>query len=70
METQKPTYFPTYTIAQLTAQELPEKWQQWYRIVLYTPGYAIQLHRSGPYVGDGVDIETHSCRWCPSGVQH
>lgn len=61
------TYFPTYSAAQAAAQELPEKWQQHYRIRSYTLGWAVQLHCSGPYLGS-LNPETHLCRWCPPEI--
>ena len=35
-----------------------------YRVVEYTVGHAIQLHKSGEYLGPHVDVKTHRCAWC------
>jgi hypothetical protein len=37
------------------------------RVVSYQIGHAVQLHKSGPYIGPDVDIVNHSCAWCALG---
>ena len=38
------------------------------RVVEFSLGIvAVQLHRSGPYLGPGLDIASHSCNWCVLG---
>ena len=40
------------------------KWRNLYRIVEYERGFAVQLHRSGPYLGRDLATSRHSCPWC------
>lgn len=57
-------HFPTRHGAENAALKarLPLK-----NIVDYQLGFAVQLHKSGPYLGPSVDPRTHRCKWCPAG---
>jgi hypothetical protein len=43
--------------------ELTE-WLNHSRVVWYEKGLAVQLHKSGPYLGQD-NIKYHHCYWCP-----
>lgn len=44
-------YFKSYSIA----KEVADEWlSEWYNIVYYTRGWAIQLRKSGPYAGPHI----------------
>ena len=62
-------YFPDDAEAKAFANEMlaGTRFQESFRVVRYIKGYAVQLHRSGPYLGSEEDaFEDHSCRWCSS----
>jgi hypothetical protein len=37
-----------------------------HQVIQYAAGYAVQLHKSGTYLGPGVNPATHLCFFCPN----
>lgn len=35
------------------------------RIVEYERGFAVQVHKSGPYLPEVIELKYHKCDWCP-----
>ena len=60
-------YWPEREAAELAREGLPARWQPHSRVVEYGRGFAVQLHRSGPYLG-AIDPNRHECPWCPLGL--
>lgn len=59
-------YHETFEAARERVRALPARFRHSGRVVGFEAGYAVQLHRSGPYLGPGLpDPEAHACAWCP-----
>ena len=59
-------YYSDRFTANLVLKGLPQQWDETARIVEYGRGYAVQLHKSGPYFGGETNPDTHKCDWCPA----
>ena len=58
-------YWPT--MSQADSAMTASAWLRWLhtaRVVEYQRGFAVQLHKSGPYLGPDLEPATHKCKWC------
>jgi len=59
-------YYPTYVEARNIMNRITEsRFDHTKRVVRYELGWAVQLHKSGPYLGRDCKPHEHKCRWCP-----
>jgi len=57
-------YWTTHGEAHDVLSALPYQYTNAARVVGYPRGWAVQLHRSGPYLGPGFRPTDHSCARC------
>lgn len=58
-------FYQAYEDAIGAIRGLPVQFQATARVVYYTDGLAVEIHKSGPYVGTGLpDPIMHRCAMC------